>query len=177
MQQYTRETAIERLLRSYEAYYNITTYEDDQKPLKAVCEFYEHSEKFVLSRKAELWSANCEEFIYLFDIEHLTKEVFEKYRDFVKEDGLKRANIGPGHMYTYITPIFICDTCDDEAKKAVKRCRIYQSFQFSLHGWMDYHVAVLEISNNNKIFTNRSGKCVEKVLKNVLFQKKRRSFL
>lgn len=177
MQQYTRETAIERLLKSYQAYYNITTYEDDQNPLKAVCEFYEHSEKFVLSRKAELWSANCEEFIYLFDIEHLTKEVFEKFRDFVKEDGLKRANIGPGHMYTYITPVFICDTCDDEAKKSIKRCRIYQSFQFSLHGWMDYHVAVLEISNNNKIFTNRSGKCVEKVLKNVLFQKKRRSFL
>lgn len=176
MQQYTRETAIDRLLKSYEAYYNITTYQDEQKPLKAVCEFYERSEKFVLSRKAELWSANCEEFIYLFDIDHLTKELFEKCRDFAKEDGLKRANIGPGHMYTYITPIFICDTCDDEAKKAVKRCRIYQSFQFSFHGWMDYHVAVLEISNH-KIFTNRSGKCVEKVLKNVLFQKKRRRFL
>lgn len=176
MQQYTRETAIDRLLKSYEAYYNITTYQDEQKPLKAVCEFYERSEKFVLSRKAELWSANCEEFIYLFDLDHLTKELFEKCRDFAKEDGLKRANIGPGHMYTYITPIFICDTCDDEAKKAVKRCRIYQSFQFSFHGWMDYHVAVLEISNH-KIFTNRSGKCVEKVLKNVLFQKKRRRFL
>ena len=40
-----------------------------------------------------------------------------------------------------------------------------------------YPEAKVEISNDNKIFTNRSGKCVEKVLKNVLFQKKRRSFL
>lgn len=176
MQQYTRETAISRLLDSYKAYYNITAYDAEKKPLTALCEFYEHSEKYVLSRKAELWSADCEEFIYLFDIEHLTKELFEKWRDFAKEDGLKRANIGPGHMYTYITPVFVCDTCDDDARRAVRKCRIYQSFQFSLHGWMDYHAAVFETSDNC-IFTNRSGKCVEKVLKSVLFQKKRRRFL
>lgn len=176
MQQYTRKTAIDKLLDSYKTYYNIQLYEGELQHLRAVCEFYEHSGRFVISKKAELWSANCEEFIYLFDIEHLTKELFEKYRDFTKEDGLNRANIGPGHMYTYITPMFVCDTCDEEAKRAVKRCRIYKSFQFSLHGWMDYHAAVFETSTSS-IFTNRSGRCVEKVLKNVLFQKKRRRFL
>jgi hypothetical protein len=177
MQEYTRQTAIDKLLDSYQAYYNITTIDDKTTPhLKAVCEFYEHSEKFVLSRKAELWSANCEEFIYLFDIEHLTKDVFEKCRDYALNDGLGRANIGPGHMYTYITPVFICSESDKAAVKEVRKCHIYKSFQFSLHGWMDYHVAVFESSTNN-IFTNRSGKCVEKVLKSVLFQKKRRRFL
>jgi hypothetical protein len=177
MQQYTREMAIAKLLKSYKAYYNIKKVKDEEVPhLKAVCEFYEHSEKFVLTRKAELWSANCEEFIFLFDIENLTKELYEKYRDYAHEKGLAMANIGPGHMYTYITPVFVCDTCDAEVVKLVKKCRIYKSFQFSLYGWMDYHVAVYE-TLNNKIFTNRSGKCVEKVLKNVLFQKKRRKSL
>ena len=154
--QYTRDTAIAKLLESYRAYFNIIMFEEEQKPLTAICEFFEHSEKFVLSRKAELWSADCEEFIYLFDVE--------------------RAHIGPGHMYTYITPVFICDACDEEARKALKKCRIYQSFHFSLHGWMDFHAAVLEV-NHNKITTNRNGKCVEKVMKNVLFQKKRRRIL
>ncbi|MBQ2116016.1 MAG: hypothetical protein II193_05470 [Lachnospiraceae bacterium] len=169
MQQYSRKAAISRLLESYKAYYNITKCEDDNIPLKAVCEFYERSEKFVLSRKAELWSANCEEFIYLFDVDNLTEELFEKCKIFAKENGLQRANIGPGHMYTYITPIFICNNCSDEVKKLVKKCRIYQSFKFSFHGWMDYHVAVFDTSNNN-IFTNRSGRCVKKVLNNVLFK-------
>lgn len=179
MRQYTRETAVSKLLDSYQTYYDITTYDDDEHPyLKAVCEFYERSERFVVFKKAELWSANCEEFIYLFDIAHLTRELFEQCRDFALEDGLKRANIEPGHMYTYITPMFVCDTCDEAAKKAVKKCRIYKSFRFSLHGWMDYHVAVFETSLNYA-FTNRSGRCVGKVLKNVLFQnqKKRRRIL
>ena len=113
---------------------------------------------------------------WIFDVEYLTKEIFEKCRDYAREDGMKRANIGPGHMYTYITPVFICNTCEDEAKKALRKCRIYQSFHFSLHGWMDFHTAVLEV-DHNKITTNRSGKCVEKVMKNVLFQKKRRRVL
>ncbi len=91
---------------------------------------------------------------------------------------MKRAHIGPGHMYTYITPVFICDTCQEDARKAVRKCRIYKSFKFSLHGWMDFHAAVLEVGSN-RITTNGSGKCVEKVLKNVLFKdkKKRRRFL
>lgn len=171
--QYTRETAISKLLDSYRAYFNIFTFEEEQKPLTAICEFFEHSEKYVLSRKAQLWEAECEEFIYLFDVEHLTYEIFEKWKNYAKEDGMKRAHIGPGHMYTYITPIFICDSCDEEARKAIKKCRIYKSFRFSLHGWMDFHTAVFEVKNN-KIDTNRSGKCVKGILKNVLFQEKRR---
>lgn len=171
--QYTRESAIQRLLDSYQTYYNITRFDEEQKPLTALCEFFEHSQKYVMSRKAELWSADCEEFLYLYDVEHLTKEIFEKCRDYAREDGLKRANIGPGHMYTYITPVIVCDTCDEEARKALKKCRIYQSFHFSLHGWMDFHAAVLEVSDD-RITSNRSGKCVEKIMKKVLYQRKRR---
>ena len=81
--QYTRESAVAKLLDSYRTYYNINLFEEEQKPLTAICEFFEHSEKYVLSRKAELWSADCEEFIYLFDVEYLTKEIYEKCRDFV----------------------------------------------------------------------------------------------
>ena len=69
---YTRETAIARLLKSYEAYYDVHLFEDEQIPITARCDFFEHSQKYVISRKAELWSADCEEFLYLLDIPHLT---------------------------------------------------------------------------------------------------------
>ena len=166
--QYTRDTAIAKLLESYRAYFNIIMFEEEQKPLTAICEFFEHSEKFVLSRKAELWSADCEEFIYLFDVEHLTREIFEQCRDYARKDGMERAHIGPGHMYTYITPVFICDACDEEARKALKKCRIYQSFHFSLHGWMNFHAALVRVADS-RIDANRSGHHVAKILKKVLY--------
>lgn len=170
---YTRESAIERLLKSYQAYYNIHLMEEEQNPIVARCDFFEHSQRYVLSKKAELWSADSEEFLYLLNIPHLTLELFEQYKEVVREDGMNRLHIGPGHMYSFITPIFICDICDEDARKALKKCRIYKSFHFSLHGWMNFRAAVVEL-NTNKISTNRSGHDLAKILKKVLYLKPRK---
>ena len=166
--QYTRETAIARLIESYKTYYNVHMFNDEQIPVTARCDFFEHSQKYVLSRKAELWSADCEEFLYLLDIPHLTLEQFEKWRDYVHKDGMGLMHIGPGHMYSFITPVFVCDTCDEDARKALKKCRIYKSFHFSLHGWMDYHAAVVDLSKG-RVDANRSGHDTAKILKKVLY--------
>ncbi len=165
---YTREEVIVRLLKSYEAYYNITLFEDPKTPIRARCDYFEHAQKYVVSKKAELWSADCEEFLYLLDLPHLTLPLYEKWRDYIKEDGMKLLHVGPSHMYSFITPVFVCDCCDEDARKALKRCRIYKSFHFSLHGWMDYHAAVVDLSKE-RIDSNRSGHSVAKVLKKVLY--------
>ena len=174
--EYTIESAVAKLLSSFHAYYNVSEIEGAQKdgvPLRALCEFYETSQKYVLSQKAELWSENSEEFIFLFQTEKLTQELFERCKEYALEEGMKMAHIGPGHMYTYITPMFICETCDDDARKALKRCRKFKSFRFSFHGWMDLHVAVLEVQNN-QISSNAGGRSVEKVMKKVLFNSKKK---
>ena len=171
--QYTREQAVSRLLESYKTYYNITDCPSGPKGLRAVCEFYERSEKFVLSKKAELWSADCEEFIYLFDVPELTLSVYEECRDFAYNDGMERSHIGPGHMYTYITAVFICDTCTPEAKKLLKKCRIYKSFHFSLHGWMDFHTVLIQRGASD-FPTNRSGKSNAKFMKNIFMKKNKK---
>ena len=163
----SREEAVSRLLKSFEAYYNITRYEDTDIPILARCDFFEHSEKYVLSQKAELWSSNGEEFLYLIEIPHLTLSVYEQIRDYVYKDGMERIHVESGHMYSYLTPLFVCDTCDEDARRALKKCRIYKSFKFSLYGWMDFHTALVEISTG-KISTNRSGHTVAKLLKKVL---------
>ena len=109
---YTREAAIERLLRSFSSCYNIQLVEDDQTPITARCDFFEHSGQYVISKKAELWSADNEEFLYVLSIPHLTLELYEQWRDHVQAEAMERIHVGPGHMASYITPIFICDTCE-----------------------------------------------------------------
>ncbi len=49
--QYTREAALNRLMESYKAYFNIDMTDNTQEYLRAVCEFFEHTEKYVLSRQ------------------------------------------------------------------------------------------------------------------------------
>ena len=165
---YTREAAIERLLRSFSSCYNIQLVEDDQTPITARCDFFEHSGQYVISKKAELWSADNEEFLYVLSIPHLTLELYEQWRDLVQAEAMERIQVGPGHMAAYITPIFICDTCDEAARKALKKCRIYKSFHFSLHGWMDHHTALVELSTG-QIDGNLGGRHTAKILKKVLY--------
>ena len=167
--QYTRESAIERLLKNYEPFYDIhMMINGDRSPITARCDFFEHSGQYVISKKAELWSAENEEFLYLVNIPHLTLETFEELKSEIHADGMKRIHVGPGHMASYITAVFVCDTCDEDARKALKKCRIYKSFHFSLHGWMDHHTALVELSTG-QIDANRGGRHTAKFMKKVLY--------
>ena len=187
----SRQEIVERLLAGYRRFYNITRFDGGPNPhpeewkglregdkvpplsfpgngnLVAVCEYYERGQQYFLFRTNELWSSQQEEFIFLFSVGTLTKEVFEACRDFAREEGMKLAHIGPGHMYTYITPVFVCDTAEEAAIALLEKCRIYKSFLFSFHGWMDFHIACFE-TGKNKLYFNRSGRCMEKNMKKVL---------
>lgn len=157
----------QKLLDSYQRYYNITLYEDGL-PLQALCEYYEQSEKYVVSRKANLWTAKGEEFIFLYEMPILTMELFQRCLDEAVTKGRAMAHIGPGHMYTYITPVFVCEKCEPDALKALKKCRIHKLFRFSLHGWLDVRLAACQVASGT-IDTNRTGRDMEKQLKAILF--------
>ncbi|HOO28316.1 MAG TPA: hypothetical protein PLU43_07610 [Lachnospiraceae bacterium] len=128
----TREQFCDRLLESYSAYYDIEkTDPTAELPLIAKCSFFVHSEKYVLLKSAKLWSADSKEYVYLFSVSHLTKKLYEKYRNYAYEKGMALIEPKPGHMYTYITAIFVCDTYESAAKSALKRCRLHKNFHFS----------------------------------------------
>lgn len=192
----TREEACDKLLRLYKSYYNIHRFDGGESavregstakgktdeevsrivaeggyPLIARCDFFEHSQKYVISQKAELWSADREEFLYLFSVPELTMDLFERCRDYVYDDGMERLSAGPGHMYTYLTAVFLCDTCDADVVRAIKKTRIYKSFHFSLHGWMDYHNAVA-VFDKSVVDSNFSGKSSAKFMKKIFYHKK-----
>ena len=186
-----RKEVIERLLSGYRRYYNVTRFDGGFNPppeeykgiceagkltppalseepsLVAVCEYYEKAEQYFLFKSNELWATHQEEFIFLFSIKNLTKELFETCRDYAYEEGMKLAHIGPGHMYSYISPVFVCETAEPEAVKALEKCKIYKSFKFSFHGWMDFHTACFEASKR-KLYFNHSGLCMKKNLEKIL---------
>lgn len=182
-----REEAVERLLAGYRRFYTITRFDGGreeearglqeavhiQKPffsgqaeLSAVCEYYEQGEKYFLFHSAQLWSTAQEEFIFLFKVPRLTLAVFRELSEYAYEAGMDMAHIGPGHMYTYISPLFICDSIDEEARKALEKCHRYKSFRFSFHGWMEFHAGALELTGGHFYF-NRAGRCMEKGLRKV----------
>lgn len=167
----TRDEILDKIIKSYEAYYDFDHDIDaSSMPLVAKCTFNVHSEKYVLLKKAKLWSADSHEHVYIFSVPTLTKKIYEDCRDFAYEKGMALIEPKPGHMYTYITALFICDNSEREAVKALKRCRLHKNFQFSLLGWMDYHTALVDVGTE-KVYTNGSGHENAKFLKRLFMLK------
>lgn len=159
-----RDEAVERILERCGTAFDITRCSEGARPLVAVCEYFARHEKYVISRKASLWSAETEEFMYVYSIDRLTFELFSSAMTTVTTDGIARANIGPGHMSTTLTALFICDECEDAARNALSRYRFRKSFRFSLHGWAEARAGLLETGGEESITTSRSGRDLRKLL-------------
>lgn len=169
-----KDDILDKILRSYEIYYDVKKLKNKSLPLEATCEFHVHNEKYVLSKKAQLWSTNANEYVYIFKVDTLTKDLFIKCKNYAYEEGMKIIKPESGHMYSYITTIFIYDFCDEKTESLIKKCKISKNFKFSLHGWMDFHIACINTSQN-KIYSNKSGKVTSKFLEQLFF--KQNSFL
>ena len=169
-----RQEAVDRLCDVYAGSYDVTRCEENEHALAATMDFYATAEKYVLSKKAKLWQANSFEYVYLFNVPHLTKEIYERCEKLAYEQGMARIQPNSTHMYTYITALFVCDSCDEDARKALKRCKLYKSFKLSYWGWMDFHTGLVVLPEE-KISTNASGHSAAQVFERGLFQKQKKS--
>ena len=153
----TRDTLLPRLLRSYAAYYDVEPMEA-QEPLVATAFFHVHGTKYVLSKKAELWATDNNEYVYFFSVPHLTEEVVDQCIQLAYDRGMEHIHPDKNHMSSYIVALFLCDTYTEEAMKKVKRCRMRKSFQFSLKGWMEVHTAMIGVGMEPVVAGNPDGR-------------------
>lgn len=172
----TRETLLARLLKAYATYYDIECRDEKDAPLVATAAFHEHDSGYVLLRKVEMWSADRHEYVYIFSVPHLTKELYEHCLAQARALGEPKIDPVNGHMSSFIVVEFLCDSADHDAVTALKKCRIRKSFQFSLKGWMEVHTALVELGKDS-IIANPAGRNTAKFLKNVLHPTVKRKFL
>ena len=165
----SRDEMLEQLLAAYSAYFDIERIEEP--PLAAVCHFHVRSAKYVLIKKAELWSANSNEHVYIFSMPELTEDLYRACEKTAYEQGMALIHPDKEHMYTYITAIFLCDACTREAESLLKKCRLYKSFHFSLHGWMEFHTVLLR-RGSDTFTANRRGRANAKLMKKIFMKKK-----
>ena len=163
----TREELVEALERYFEAYYDVNKASEDAAPLRLRCDLHVNNQKYFLFKKNVMWEANCHEYVYIFSVPKLTDEMYRLCEHVAYEAGMKLVDPVPDHMYTYITCVIVADETEPSAVRALKKCRIYKSFRFSLRGWMEFHTAVLDRSRG-RAYTNRSGRAYAKLFNKIL---------
>jgi hypothetical protein len=157
------ERVLEGLKKAYTTYFDIEEI-DDGTALKARCDYHMRDSQYVLVKKAELWAAESHEYLYLWDAGcldvPLTEEIFRR----TLEDGEPRVKPHAQHMYTYLTAVALYDSADPDALAQLKKLKKRREFKLSLHGWMEFRIAAVDLSTG-EITVNRAGKALAKDLR------------
>lgn len=157
----TREQFVTTLLEGYKSNYNVTRIENQDEGIVATAEYHVSETGYVLIRSAETWTANSNEYVYFISVPHLTGAMAKDYIQFAYEDALHKLDIDHAkhHMCTRAVTIFVCDTFDDAAEVAIRKCNLRKSFMFSLKGWLEVHTACASINPNEiDVISNRYAK-------------------
>lgn len=170
--EWTRENLLDRVLDHYSVYYDVARCDASDAPLMARAAFHEHGTGYALIRKAEMWSADRHEYAFFFSVPHLTREIYETCLAQTRTLGEPLVDPVSGHMSTFLVAIFLCESVDSDAVKALKTCRIRKSFQFSLKGWMEVHTAAVDLGKDT-VVGNAAGRNTVKFLKSLLHPKVR----
>ena len=77
--------------------------------------------------------------------------------------GMSRVKPHKEHKSSYVTLVILANTIDPDAKKLIRKTRFTKNFRLALHGWMEFHIAAMEISTNS-FLSNPAGKGAKKTL-------------
>lgn len=157
------EQVLEGLKKAYAAYFDIEEI-DDGTALKARCDYHMRDSQYVLVKKAELWAAESHEYLYLWDMGALDADGVEEIFRRTLADGEPRVKPHSQHMYTYLTAVVLYDSARPDALERLKKLKKRREFKLSLHGWMEFRIAAVDLSNG-EITVNRAGKALGKDLR------------
>ena len=156
------EQVLEGLKKAYATYFDIEEI-DDGTALKARCGYHMRDSQYVLVKKAELWAAETHEYLYLWDAGHLDLDGVEEIFRRTLDDGEPRVKPHAQHMYTYLTAVALYDSADPDALDRLKKLKKRREFKLSLHGWMEFRIAAVDLSTG-EVTVNRAGRALKKDL-------------
>lgn len=165
----SRTQFLDKALEAYSNWYDIERKTSINIPLVATASFHEHQTGFALVRKAEMWSADRHEYVFIYSIPTLDIETFNKCIEDTRSRGDQLVDPVFGHMCTNVVTLFICDNATDDALKALKKYRYIKSFLFSLKGWLDAHTAAVILDDSN-VCCNFSGRQTGEFMKKLLLR-------
>lgn len=172
-----QEKLLSRLLKPYRRYFDI--YENEElfgKNIPAMAAFHSRNEKYVLTKKAKLWGAECHEYVFFFQTDFLTVKYFEEIADLLKKAEIKFVKPHDEHMYTHLTAVISSEKVEQEAEKMLCAFKSRKNYLLSLHGWSDSRMVLIELAENAdsfRITSNKDGKDTAKMFMNELTRQKK----
>lgn len=169
-----RKAYLDRLLVHYGSTFDIyMPYRINGETYPAYARFFTHGEKYVLSREANMWKADCYEHVLFMESEVIDGGLIESAKRMISgymEPELVRKGEKypePDHMYSYMTVVLIGQRfSEDKLIPQIERYRFDKGYKFHLRG---YSVGRLigVCCDSERVYLSRAVKPSRKMYKSV----------
>lgn len=139
------EDYLSSLIDSYRAYYDVESV--DRPPLRYIASFHSKSEGYVLVKRANLWSADDNEYVMFYTVDRLTEGLLDDIISMSLAHSKGLIVPGKGHRSSTVTTVILCDSTEPKCVKTIRSYRFHRSFRFSLNGWMDHRLVLLSLGD------------------------------
>ena len=158
MENSTLQEKLELLLKAYAYHFDIERNKSvPGGSFSAFAEYIFREENYVATKAHTVYATEQHEYVYFYLTEQLDLATLQQQIDLSRETGLQKIHPNGEHMFSYVTLVILADSIDLDAAKFLKRYRYRKNFWLTLHGWMEYHIAAMDISAK-KFFSNPAGK-------------------
>lgn len=168
------EELLERALTSFAGSYDISRNAQVlDRSVEALCQLRAMNSKYMIKKKWVVWEANAFEHCVFVTADKLTAETVKDWFQFLTKDAEAElvhpgAKYPPeGHMYTYLTTVFLCEEMDREAAKALRKLKFTKNYLFTIRGWATGRALAVELKSG-KVIANAAGKEMKKHFEKLL---------
>ena len=152
-----RNTFLEVLKDAYSAYYSIVPAEEGEEPLSFRAEYRSRDERYFFVKSANIWGNEKNEYCYVFSAPSFDVETVNRWTDWAVQDMLPKVKPHKEHQYTNAKVIFVADSLEKDAIRAVQKKRFSRSYgPLSVHGYTELITAAVDLSQS-KAFANPAG--------------------
>lgn len=162
------EKYLDRTLAKYSQMYDIyPSYSFGERTYPAYAYFSQHGEKYVLSKKAQLWQVKgFEHVLFLKTDKFTTEDAKEAHR--LMEEEMAPIMVCKGekypekdHMVSNLTVVYLSEKAPDEdALKSISKFHFDKGYLFSFRGHADGRLVCCDMENE-KIYTNFAGRILK----------------
>lgn len=153
-----RQSVVERLLAAHEAFFDV---ERDHvfagRTFPGYAEFHSAASQYVLVKRAKLWEAKSNEYLFFWSCARLTAPELGELVAFMKTEALAKVQLVPDHMCSYLSLVVVADECEEGIGALVKSTRFRKNFALGLKGWADLRLAVVDLAAG-RVYANTQGK-------------------
>ena len=160
-----KQYVLETLLRSHEAYFDVTKdYEYAGRRFAGYAELCSYNKQSALVERAKPWEVDALEYIFFDVADHLDDAWANEAYRYMTNEAINKVTADENHVSSCVSLIVVVDSADEKTLAKIKKMHFRKNYSLGFRGWTDLRMAVIDLSSM-EVITNGVGKEMTPVLR------------